>query len=160
MVAAIAEKKKVQCSCGNYFPAILANAATTIAEIRLFLSQFFLSQTLTRLFQLAQCWQIFLELSKRLYWSLGKKKKVVFCSRLPQDREIRHFHVVVVQRRQWNKQKRVIQVQSCCFADLNLFLTFSLTTVVVVFAQAPLLICQLVLKVIVWLHLLFSVDDW
>ena len=67
MVAAIAEKKKVQCSCGNYFPAILANAATTIAEIGLFLSQFFLSQTLTRLFQLAQCWQIFLELSKRLY---------------------------------------------------------------------------------------------
>ena len=121
MVAAIAEKKKVQWSCGNHFPAILANAATTIAEIGLFLSQSFLSQTLMRLFQLAQCWQIFLELSKRLYWSLGKKKKVVFCSRLPQDREIRHFHVVVVQRRQWNKQKRVIHVQSCCFANLNLF---------------------------------------
>ena len=71
---------------------------------RTFLSQLFLSQTLTRLFQLAQCWQIFLELSKQLHWSLGKKKKVVFCSRLPQDREIRHFHIVVVQRQQWNTQ--------------------------------------------------------
>ena len=116
MIAAIAEKKKVQWSYGNHFPAIVAIAATTIAEIELFLSQ-----TLTRLFQLVQCWQIFLELSKRLYWSLGKKKKVVFCSRLPQDREIRHFHVVVVQRRQRNTQKRVIHVQSCCFANLNLF---------------------------------------
>ena len=67
MIAAIAEKKKVQCSCGNHFPAIVAIAATTIAEIELFLSQLFLSQTLTRLFQLVQCWQIFLELSKRLH---------------------------------------------------------------------------------------------
>ena len=35
-------------------------------------------------------------------------------------REIRHFHVVVVRRRQRNLQKSVIQVQSCCFANLNL----------------------------------------
>ena len=124
MIAAIAEKRKVQWSYGNHFPAIVAIAATTIAEIELFLSQLFLSQTLTRLFQLVQCWQIFLELSKRLYWNLGKKKKVVFCSRHPQDREIRQFRVVVVQRRQWNTQKRVIHVQSCRFANLNLFLTF------------------------------------
>ena len=33
--------------------------------------------------------------------------------------EIRHFPVVVVQRRQKNLQKSVMQVQSC-FADLNL----------------------------------------
>ena len=30
-------------------------------------------------------------------------------------REIRHFHVVVVQRRQRNVQKSVMHVQSCCF---------------------------------------------
>ena len=30
-------------------------------------------------------------------------------------REIRHFHVVVVQRRQSNVQKSVMHVQSCCF---------------------------------------------
>ena len=37
-------------------------------------------------------------------------------------REIRHFHVVVVQRRLRNVQKSVMHVQSCCFANLNLFL--------------------------------------
>ena len=35
-------------------------------------------------------------------------------------REIWHFHVVVVQRRQRNVQKSVMHVQSCCFANLNL----------------------------------------
>ena len=37
-------------------------------------------------------------------------------------REFRHFHVVVVQRRQRNVSKSVIHVQSCCFAYLNLLL--------------------------------------
>ena len=37
-------------------------------------------------------------------------------------REIRYFHVVVVQRRQRNVQKSVMHVQSCCFANLNLLL--------------------------------------
>ena len=37
-------------------------------------------------------------------------------------REIRHFHVVVVQRRLRNVQKSVMHVQSCCFANLNLLL--------------------------------------
>ena len=31
-------------------------------------------------------------------------------------REIRHFHVVVVQKRERNIQKSVMHVQSCCFA--------------------------------------------
>ena len=35
-------------------------------------------------------------------------------------REIRHFHVVVVQRRLRNVQKSVMHVQSCCFANINL----------------------------------------
>ena len=30
-------------------------------------------------------------------------------------REIRHYHVVVVQRRQRNVQKSVMHVQNCCF---------------------------------------------
>ena len=36
-------------------------------------------------------------------------------------REIRHFHVVVVQRRLRNVQNKVMHVQSYCFANLNLF---------------------------------------
>ena len=38
------------------------------------------------------------------------------------EREIRHFHVVVVQRRLRNVQKSVMHVQSCCFANINLLL--------------------------------------
>ena len=37
-------------------------------------------------------------------------------------REIRTFHVLVVQRQERNVQKIVMHVQSCCFADLNLLL--------------------------------------
>ena len=31
-------------------------------------------------------------------------------------REIRHFHVEVVQKQERNAQKRVMHVQGCCFA--------------------------------------------
>ena len=41
-------------------------------------------------------------------------------------REIRHFHVVAVQRRLRNVQKSVMHVQSCCSANLLLFLPLSL----------------------------------
>ena len=34
-------------------------------------------------------------------------------------REIKHFHVVVVQRRQRNVQKSMIRGQSCCLINLN-----------------------------------------
>ena len=37
-------------------------------------------------------------------------------------REIKNFHVAVVQRRQRNVQKSVMRVQSCCFTDLKLLL--------------------------------------
>ena len=37
-------------------------------------------------------------------------------------REFRHFHVVVVQRRQRIVSKSVMHVQSCCFTNLNLLL--------------------------------------
>ena len=84
-------------------------------------SRFALLQTLSHLFQLVQlvkCWQILLEQnSKRLYQSSEKEKEspcLVFMSST--QSEIRHFHVVVVQWRQRNVQKRVVHVQSCCFA--------------------------------------------
>ena len=53
-----------------------------------------------------------------------EKKKKRCCLLLPSStkREIRQFHVAVVQRRQKNVQKNVMHVQSCCFACLNLLL--------------------------------------
>ena len=66
----------------------------------------------------------FLELnSKGLYQSSGKEKEIC-CLVFPSStkREFRHFHVVVVQRRQRNLQKKRDHVQSCCFASLNLLL--------------------------------------
>ena len=87
-------------------------------------SEFALLQTLSHLFQLVRfvkCWRIFLELnSKRLYQSSRKEKesRLVFTSST--QREIRHFHIVVVRRRQRSLQKGVMHVQSCFFTNLNL----------------------------------------
>ena len=73
-------------------------------------------QTLSRLFHLVQfvkSWQIVLELnSKGLYQSSGKEKEsccVVFPAST--KRQIRCFHLVVVQRRQRNVQKSLMHVQ-------------------------------------------------
>ena len=69
-----------------------------------------------------KCLQFFLELSfKGLYQSSGKEKESC-CLVFPSStkREIRHFHVVVVQRRLRNVQKSVMHVPSCCFANINL----------------------------------------
>ena len=88
-------------------------------------SEFALLQTLSRLFHLVyfvKCWQMFLKFnSKGLYQSSGKENENC-CFVFPSStkREIRRFHVVVVQRRQRNVQKRVMRVQSCYFANLNL----------------------------------------
>ena len=50
-----------------------------------------------------------------------KKKKVdVFIHVREKKREIRHFHVLVVQRQQRNVQKSVMHLQSCWFANLML----------------------------------------
>ena len=71
------------------------------------------------------CWLFFLDLnSRRLYQGPGKEKEkfIVLCSRPPQKREIRQFHVIVVQWWQRKVQKRVMHVQSCCFAYLSLLL--------------------------------------
>ena len=65
--------------------------------------------------------------SKRLYQTSGKDKEsrwLVFTSWT--KRENRHFHVVVVQRRQRNVQKSgVIHLQSCCFSNLKTFCFFA-----------------------------------
>ena len=89
-------------------------------------SKFALLQTLSRLLHLVyfvKCWQMFLELnSKELYQSSGNEKQsccLVFPSST--NREFRHFHVVVVQPRLRNVQKKR-HTQSCCFANLNLLL--------------------------------------
>ena len=68
---------------------------------------------------------MFLELnSKGFNVSKFKKEKQSCCLVFTSStkREIRHFHVVVVQRRQRNVQKSVMQAQSCCFANLKLLL--------------------------------------
>ena len=74
-------------------------------------SEVALLQTLSRLFHLVQfvkCWQMFVEFNfKRRYQSSGKEKWsrcLVFTSST--KREIRHFHFVVVQRRQRRVQKK------------------------------------------------------
>ena len=61
--------------------------------------------------------------SKGLYQRSGKEKESC-CLVFPSStkREIWHFHVVLVQRRQRNVQKSVMHVQSCGFANLNLLL--------------------------------------
>ena len=61
---------------------------------------------------------------KGLYQSTGKEKENwchLFTSRSSNKREIliRHFHVVVVQRRQRNLQNSMVHVQSCCVANLT-----------------------------------------
>ena len=68
----------------------------------------------------------------KFFWSwilkdcinVEEKKRKVVVRLFPRStkREIRQFHVVVVQRRQRNVQKSVMHVKSCCFACLSLFL--------------------------------------
>ena len=94
-------------------------------------SEFALPQTLSPLFHLVsfvKCCQFFLELnSKGLYQSSGKEKESCFLVFLSSTkREIRHFHVEVVQRRLRNVQKSAMQVLSCCFANINLLLKRSI----------------------------------
>ena len=86
--------------------------------------------------------KFFLKLnSKGLYQSSGKEKEscsLLFLSlKKKKKSEIRHFHVVVVQRRLRNVQKGVIHVQSCCFASLNLLIFSVLVAVAVDVAQLP-----------------------
>ena len=85
---------------------------------------FKLYRALFHLVYFVKCWQIFLELNAKGLYQSSEKEKESCCLVFPSStkREIRQFHVVVVQRRQRN-----VHVRSCCFANLNLFfLPFSL----------------------------------
>ena len=56
--------------------------------------------------------------SIELYQSSGKEKETCcFVFPFSTKPEIRHYHVVVVQRRLRNAQKSVMHVQSCYFAN-------------------------------------------
>ena len=76
------------------------------------------------------------ELSSEGLYQSSRKEKEGCCPVFPSStkREIRHFHVVVVQRLLRNVQKSVMHVQSCCFANLNLFHFAVLVAVTVVVA--------------------------
>ena len=86
-------------------------------------SEFALLQSLSRLFHFVyfvKCWQMFLELnSKGLRYQSSGKEKESCCLVFPSStkRELRRFHVVVVQWRQRNVPKSVMHVQSCRFAN-------------------------------------------
>ena len=61
--------------------------------------------------------------SEGLYGSSGKENDSHSLKFTPSTkREVRRFQVVFLQWRQRNVQKRVIHVQSCCFANPNLLL--------------------------------------
>ena len=88
-----------------------------------------LSETATILFNFIEfvyCWRNFLGLNpKEPSLNLEKEKEnfcVVLTVFVKRVREIREFHVAVVQRRLRNVQKSVVHVHSCCFADINLLL--------------------------------------
>ena len=103
-------------------------------------SEVALLQSLSRLFHFVyfvKCWQMFLELnSKGLRYQSSGKEKESCCLVFPSStkREIRQFHVVVVQRRQRNVQKSVMHVQSCCFANQTYCFFAVLVAVAVVVA--------------------------
>ena len=105
----------------------LASTMATTAKNVTFKVNFRFLKYFSRLFQFTEnvkCQRITLELiSRGLHSCLERESKIrrsLFKSSI--KREIRHFHVVVVQWRQINVQKGVMRVQSCCFANLNLLL--------------------------------------
>ena len=90
--------------------------------------RFKLHSSFSNSLDLSNAGDLFQELNpKGLYLSSQKEKenRTLSCVHVLIKREIGKFHVVVVQRRQKNVQKRVVHVQSCCFAS---FFPFSLTS--------------------------------
>ena len=89
-----------------------------------------LLQTLSRFFHLVQFDE---------YSLVYEKERHCLTFTSSTKREIMHFHVVVVQRRQRNVQESVMHEQGCYIDNLNrLFFFFVvLVTVAVVVAKAP-----------------------
>ena len=82
------------------------------------------SSILSSFIQFVKCWRNSLGLNpKGPYLSLEKEKETfcaVFTNSIERVREIRKFHVAIVQRALTNVQKSVMHVQSCCFARMYL----------------------------------------
>ena len=100
---------------------------------KLYLKSEFASNLNRRLFHLIQFvkfWSCVLKHSIKVQEK--RKKVVVLCSR-----ETVNFQVEVVQRRQKKVQKSVMDVQSCCFSNLNTLFFAILVAVAVVVAEAP-----------------------
>ena len=105
-------------------------------------SLFALFQTSPILFNLIHfIWQILAKFSLGPYLSLSKLRKksdnfcVLFTYSITRAREIRTFHIAVVQRRQRNVQNSVIHGQICCFVNKNLLLFCRSLSVAVVVGQ-------------------------
>ena len=73
---------------------------------------------------------IFQELNSKGLYVSSKKQNENRCFEFTSSikRQLRKFHVVVVQRRQRNIQKSVMHVQSCRFANELLFLALKFTS--------------------------------
>ena len=100
---------------------------------KLHLKSEFASNLNRRLFQLikfVKFWSCVLKHSIKVQEK--RKKVVVLCSR-----ETVNFQVEVVQRRQKKVQKSVMDVQSCCFSNLNTLFFAILVAIAVVVAEAP-----------------------
>ena len=89
-----------------------------------------LNRRLFHLIQFVKFWSCVLKHSIKVQEK--RKKVVVLCSR-----ETVNFQVEVVQRRQKKVQKSVMDVQSCCFSNLNTLFFAILVAIAVVVAEAP-----------------------
>ena len=78
-------------------------------------------------FNLSNLGKIFWTESERTISELRKRKRNFLCY-VHLLREVRKFHVTVMQQSLKNVQKNVMHVRSCCFTNINLllFLPFSL----------------------------------
>ena len=93
--------------------------------------------------------------SERTVSKFRKRKSfcAVFTYFIKRSREIRKFHVAVVQRRLRNVQKSVIVVEICCFAYLNLLLfCFCCCHRRRSYFRAPLLSSRNFATMLTWLH--------
>ena len=129
LASSLSTKRKRQPNClADILGSLIKQQRRQRLRKRHLKSEFALLQTLSLLFHLVQfvkCWHFFLKLnSKWLYRSSGKEKEsrlsllcLVFA--FSTKREIRYFHVVVVQWWQRNIQKSVMHVHSCYFVSIN-----------------------------------------
>ena len=101
----------------------------TTNQKRYFISEF-------TLFQNHRSYSISYNLSKnvgQIFWGCTRKDRIfkfrkrtrkfcfVFIYSIRRARDIRNFYIAVVQRRLRNVPKSMLHVQSCCFANFNLF---------------------------------------